>query len=138
MSRLTWNEYFQKITEDTALRSSSAKLKVGAVIVKDNRIISTGYNGFLAGVEHNPITDEDGHEINTVHAEMNAICDSAKRGVQINDASIYITHFPCIHCIKAILASGIKTIYYTSDYNNNELVYLLIEQTGGKATIVKL
>ena len=58
----------------------------------------------------------------TVHAEQNAIADCAGRGVSCNDSTIYITHYPCIHCLKLIIASGIKEIYYLSDYNNDPLV----------------
>lgn len=134
-SRPTWNEYFITVAYLISSRSSSKKLKVGAVIVKDNRIISTGYNGFFSGVEHNSIS-YNGHEINTIHAEMNAIDDSAKRGVSIKEGSIYVTHYPCIYCLKNIIGCGLKKIYYKEDYNNNKICELLIKQSGIK--IIKL
>ena len=90
-------------------------------IVKNKRIISQGYNGYLRGCPHKQYL-RDGHEMATVHAEQNAIADCAGRGVSCNDSTIYITHYPCIHCLKLIIASGIKEIYYLSDYNNDPLV----------------
>lgn len=121
MDRPTWNEYFKNIIKVTKSRSSCKRLQVGCVIVKDNRIISQGYNGFLPNCPHESIIVNN-HEIATVHAEMNAICDCANRGVCCKDAVIYITHYPCINCCKAILASGIKKIYYIEDYKNDDNV----------------
>merc|ERR1711934_1294954 len=112
----------------TASRSPSKKLKVGALIVKDNRIISSGYNGFPAGLPHISI-ERDNHEQNTIHAEQNAISDAAKRGVSVNESTIYITHYPCINCLKYILSSGISTIKYLHDYKNDEIIPKIIENT---------
>lgn len=133
--RLNWNEYFTLISHVVSLRSPSKKLKVGSVIVKNNRIISTGYNGFISGVEHVSI-NHNGHEINTIHAETNAIVDAAKRGVNINESEIYVTHYPCINCLKNIIGSGIKKIYYKKDYNNNNICKILIKQS--KIKIIKI
>lgn len=94
------------------------KLHVGSVIVRDNRLISMGYNGFIAGCPHVSHI-RDGHEQATIHSEINAICDCAKRGVTLNGAKIYITHYPCL---KTISSSGIVEIIYLEDYNNDELV----------------
>ena len=94
--RIDWQEYFMSLAFLVSMRSSCSRLHVGAVIVKDKRIISTGYNGFLAGLPHESII-RDNHEMATVHAEQNCITDCAKRGVSVSGASIYITHFPCIH-----------------------------------------
>jgi dCMP deaminase len=118
-SRPTWHEYYKKLVEITATRSACKKLHVGCIIVKDNRIISQGYNGYLAGAQHTQLI-RDGHELATVHAEQNALCDCAKRGVSCNEASAYITHYPCLNCLKLLIASGIKNIYYINDYNNDE------------------
>lgn len=119
--RLTWDGYFIAMAKLTSLRSPSQKLKVGAVIVLNNRIISTGYNGFFPGVPHKSI-EVDGHEVNTVHAEQNAIADAAKRGVSINGSTIYVTHYPCINCVKMIIASGINKVKYLSNYKNDPIV----------------
>ena len=105
----------------SSIRSPCHRLQVGCVIVKDNRMISMGYNGFLSGCPHTSIVD-NGHEQATVHAEINAISDAAKRGVSVNGSSAYITHFPCINCFKALASSGIKKIIYHSDYRNDPVV----------------
>lgn len=125
-NRIDWDEYFMSIAHLVSMRSPSTKLRVGAVIVKDSRIISTGYNGFPSGRSHTSISIHD-HEMNTIHAEINAICDAAKRGVEIDNSSIYITHYPCIHCLKSIISSGIKEIYYYQDYKNNEYSKKLLD-----------
>lgn len=122
MSRPTWDEYFKEIAEVTAKRSPCNRLHVGCVLVKNNRIVSQGYNGFLPGAEHVSIVRDD-HEQATVHAEQNAIADCAKRGVSCEDCIAYITHYPCIICCRMLLAAGIKNIKYINDHNNDELVY---------------
>tara|TARA_B110000261_G_C13071763_1_gene352478 strand:- start:30 stop:437 length:408 start_codon:yes stop_codon:yes gene_type:complete len=121
MDRPSWDEYFKKICLVTRERSSCHRLQVGCLLVKDNRIISQGYNGFLPGCPHKSIV-RNNHEQSTVHAEQNAICDCAKRGVNCNGSTAYITHYPCIICCKLLLASGIKEIKYIEDYKNDELV----------------
>ncbi len=122
MIRPSWDEYFKEITIVTSKRSSCTRLNVGCVLVKDNRIISQGYNGFLPGQPHESIV-RDNHEQATVHAEQNSICDCAKRGVSCHGATAYITHFPCIICCRLLIASGIKEIKYIYNYKNDDLVY---------------
>ncbi len=119
--RPTWDEYFKEIVQVTAKRSPCERLQVGCLLVKDNRIVSQGYNGFLPGCEHTSIV-RDGHEQATVHAEQNAIADCAKRGVSCADCTAYITHYPCIICCRMLLAAGITEIKYINDYRNDELV----------------
>jgi dCMP deaminase len=119
--RLNWDEYFAKIVSVTAERSSCHRLHVGCLLVKNNRIISQGYNGHLPGCKHESIV-RNNHEQATVHAEQNAICDCAKRGVSCEGATAYVTHYPCIICCRLLLASGIKQIRYLEDYKNDELV----------------
>jgi dCMP deaminase len=119
--RPSWDEYFKEIVQVTAKRSPCDRLQVGCLLVKDNRIVSQGYNGFLPGCEHQSIM-RDGHEQATVHAEQNAISDCAKRGVSCEDCTAYITHYPCIICCRILLAAGIKNIKYINNYNNDELV----------------
>lgn len=88
-----------------------------------------GYNGFLAGAPHSSCV-RDGHEIATVHAEQNAISDAARRGVSVNGATAYITHFPCVNCAKILISAGIKSVRYLHDYHNDDIVYRLFEESG--------
>ena len=125
--RPTWNDYFKEIVQVTAKRSPCNRLNVGCIFVKDNRIISQGYNGFLSGCEHRSIV-RDNHEQATIHAEQNALCDCAKRGVSSLDSIAYVTHYPCIICTRLMLASGIKKIYYINDYKNDDLVKYICNQ----------
>ena len=119
--RLSWDEYFAKIVDVTAERSSCDRLHVGCLLVKDNRIVSQGYNGFLPGCPHKSVV-RNNHEQATVHAEQNALCDCAKRGVSCAESIAYVTHYPCIICTRLLLASGISQIKYINDYKNDDLV----------------
>ena len=119
----------------TAKRSSCDRLHVGCILVKENRILSAGYNGYLPGCPHDSII-RDNHEMATVHAEQNAISYCAKKGISCEEADAYITHYPCLNCTKILLASGIKNIFYINDYKNDEIVKLLTEQK--KCIILKI
>ena len=127
MERLSWDEYFSKIVQVTSERSPCERLKVGCLLVNDNRIISQGYNGFLPGCPHKSII-RDNHEQATLHAEQNALIDCAKRGVSCKDATVYITHYPCIICCRLLLEAEVKEIKYLNDYKNDELVETFTEQ----------
>ena len=127
MERLSWDEYFSKIVKVTAERSPCERLQVGCLLVKENRIISQGYNGFLPGCPHESIV-RDNHEQATLHAEQNALMDCAKRGVSCEGCTAYVTHYPCIICARLLLAGGIKKINYLNDYKNDELVEKFTEQ----------
>ncbi len=133
--RPTWDEYFKEIVQSTSKRSPCSRLQVGCLLVKDNRIISQGYNGFLPGCIHKSVM-RDNHEQSTIHAEQNALCDCAKRGTSCNDSIAYITHYPCIICTRMLLAGGIKEIKYINNYNNDELVSYFCEQLNVK--IIKI
>lgn len=131
--RINWHDYFMSQTQLLSLRSTCTRLKVGATIVKDNRVISSGYNGSVSGEEHCIDVGcllEDGHCIRTIHAEINAILQCSKFGVSTEGASIYVTHFPCVHCSKSIVQAGIKNIFYSEDYKNHAYSEYLFEQTG--------
>ena len=132
-SRLTFDEMFKNILLATAHRSPCHRLQVGCVLVKDKRIISQGYNGFLPGAAHKSVV-RNNHEQATVHAEQNAICDCAKRGVSCEGATAYITHYPCLICTRLLLASGIKQIKYINDYKNDELVKTFSDQCSVEIT----
>lgn len=131
--RISWNDYFMKAATLASVRSPCDRLKVGCVLVKNNRLISMGYNGFLAGTDHRSIV-RWGHEQATIHAEINAITDAAKRGVSIDDSVAYITHYPCINCFKALASSGVKKIYYQVDYKNDPF----IEELGYGISLIKV
>ena len=134
-NRPSWEEYFCSLTNLASSRSPCTRLKVGCIIVKDNRIIAQGYNGYLPGAEHKQILIND-HEVGTVHAEQNAISDCAKRGVSCNNSTAYITHYPCINCIKILCASGISNIKYMNDYKNDDLIKYFADQSN--VTIEKI
>lgn len=133
--RPTWDEYFKEIVQVTARRSPCERLHVGCLLVKDNRIISQGYNGFLPGLDHRSIV-RDGHEQATVHAEQNCMADCARRGTSCDGCTAYITHYPCIICCRIMLAAGIKTIKYIHEYRIDPLVEHFIREIG--ATIMKI
>ncbi|UUV99041.1 ComE operon protein 2 [Vagococcus luciliae] len=137
--RIPWDQYFMAQSLLLSLRSTCKRLSVGATIVRDRRIIAGGYNGSVTGDVH--CIDEgcylvDGHCVRTIHAEMNAILQCAKFGVETDGAEIYVTHFPCLQCTKMILQAGIKTIHYLKDYRNDDYAMKLIKQAG--ATIDKV
>ena len=134
--RLSWDAYFAEIVEVTAKRSSCERLHVGCVLVKNNRIVSQGYNGFLPGCPHTSIV-RNNHEQATVHAEQNAICDCAKRGVSCEGATAYVTHYPCIICCRLLLAAGIKEIRYINDYKNDDLVKVFSDQLNVRLIKIK-
>tara|TARA_B100001287_G_C22673354_1_gene526422 strand:+ start:1571 stop:2023 length:453 start_codon:yes stop_codon:yes gene_type:complete len=127
--RLDWKFYFAKIAEVTSERSSDQRLKVGCVLVKDNRICATGYNGNLPGVDNDLSLMINNHDVYKCHAEQNAIFDCAKRGVSIDKSICYVTHRPCLQCYKSLVSSGVSKIYYINDYKNDHSVDSLIKVT---------
>ena len=115
----------------------ATRAKVGAVIVRDKNILATGYNGAPAGMPHctdvgcliyeskTPNGETEQNCFRTIHAEMNAIAQAAKNGASIKDGAIYITHTPCIHCLKVLVNTGIKEIHYEKPYKLHTLGELL-------------
>lgn len=141
MERISWDQYFMAQSHLLALRSTCTRLTVGATIVRDKRIIAGGYNGSIAGGDH--CVDKgcyviDHHCVRTIHAEMNALLQCAKFGVPTTEAEIYVTHFPCLQCTKAIIQAGIKTVYYAKDYKNHPYALELFEQANVKVEQVEL
>ncbi|PLX48985.1 MAG: cytidine deaminase [Desulfobulbaceae bacterium] len=125
--RPSWHEYFLSITEHVAQRSTCTRRKVGAIIVRDKRIIATGYNGVPAGIRHcdmvGCLRDElqvpsgERHELcRGLHAEQNAIVQASTLGVSIEGASLYCTNMPCSICSKMLINAKIRTIYYVHGY----------------------
>jgi len=122
--RADWFEYFMAIAEEVATRSTCDRRHVGAVIVRDKVILSTGYNGSLRGAPHCDEVGHDmdnGHCVRTVHAEANAVAQAAKNGVNINNSEIYVTASPCLNCFKLIANSGINIIYYKEFYRDERI-----------------
>jgi len=133
MSRISWHQYFMAQSHILALRSTCTRLTVGATIVRDKRIIAGGYNGSIAGGDHcidNGCYVIDNHCIRTIHAEMNALLQCAKFGVPTAGAEIYVTHFPCLQCCKALIQAGIKAVYYAENYKNHPYAIELFQQSG--------
>ena len=135
--RPSWHQYFMTITRQVAERSTCNRAKVGAVIARDKNILATGYNGSPAGLPHctdvgcliytsrTPSGEAEENCFRTIHAEINAIAQAAKNGAIIRDADIYITHTPCIHCMKGLINTGIRRIYYERPYKLHTLEELL-------------
>lgn len=133
MERITWDQFFLAQCHLLALRSTCTRLAVGAVVVRDRRIIAGGYNGSISGGDH--CIDQgcyvvDNHCVRTIHAEMNALLQCAKYGVSVSGADLYVTHFPCLPCTKSIIQSGISRLYYAMDYKNNSYAIELLKQAG--------
>jgi dCMP deaminase len=127
--RLNWDDYFMSIALLASQRSPCERLQVGSVIVKNNRLISMGYNGYIPGAPHISRV-KDNHEQSIIHSEINAITDCAKRGASLENGKIYVTHYPCINCFRSIAACGIKEIMYLNEYKNDPIVNELANDSG--------
>jgi len=129
--RKPWNEYFMEQAKMVATRATCDRLQVGAIIVRDKRIIATGYNGSIAGDDHchdvgcKVVGD---HCVRTIHAESNAILQCARFGVTTEAAGIYITHFPCLQCTKQIIQAGIASVYYAEPYRMDRYSLELLDR----------
>jgi len=122
--RASWDEYFMNIARVVSSRSTCDRKFVGAVIVRDKTILSTGYNGSIRGMPHCSEVGhmmEEGHCVATIHAESNAILQAAKNGVSIDESSIYVTASPCWNCFKQVANSGIRRIVYGEFYRDNRI-----------------
>lgn len=127
MTRPSWDEYFMQITHLVAERSTCLRRKVGALIVKDKRILTTGYNGPPSGLKHcleigclrekmNIPSGQRQELCRGLHAEQNAIIQAAIMGVRMDGATLYCTTFPCVTCAKMLINANIKKIIYASGY----------------------
>ncbi len=162
--RLSWHKTFLNITAQIAARSTCERLQVGAILVKDTRIISMGYNGVPSGHQHcidyckeiynnNSDYDRDYSVYdefkrskdfldmhykfsvdNEIHAEMNAILYAAKNGVSTEGTDLYVSYSPCINCAKSILQAGIKNVYYSYDYDRGTKGTDFLESNGVECT----
>ncbi len=140
MKRPSWDEYFLEIASVVAGRSTCLRRKVGAVLVKDRRLLTTGYNGAPAGLKHchevgclrqeRNIPSGERHELcRGLHAEQNAIIQGALHGVSIKGATIYCTHHPCSVCAKMLINSGIEKVILKDAYPD-ELARQLFAEAG--------
>jgi len=119
--RSSWDEYFMQIARQVATRATCDRKHVGAVLVRDRTILSTGYNGSIRGLPHCDDVGhlmENGHCVATVHAEANAIIQAAKNGVRIEGATIYTSASPCWSCFKLIANSGSVRIVFGEFYRD--------------------
>jgi dCMP deaminase len=138
MTRPSWPEYFMEITRLVAKRSTCLRRQVGAVLVKDKRILATGYNGAPSGMRHcgeigclreeSLIPSGERHELcRALHAEQNVIIQAAFHGIPICGSILYCTNKPCVICSKMIINAGIKKIYYEEGYEDTLADQMLAE-----------
>lgn len=143
--RPSWDEYFMKLANEVATRTTCMRRAVGAVIVKDNRILATGYNGVPSGLRHCRETGCLRQELGIpsgqrneicrgLHAEQNAIIQAAKYGPLINGAKIYVNTQPCVVCAKMLINAGIDEIIYQNPYPD-DLSMALLEESGIKVRV---
>jgi dCMP deaminase len=131
--RISFDEMFLRMALLTSERATCSRLKVGAVIVQDKHMIAQGYNGSASGEEHCIEVGclmKSGHCVRTIHSEQNALLQCAKLGVSSKGAKLYCTHFPCLHCAKSIVTSGITEVIYLYDYKNDTYAEELFEKAG--------
>ena len=143
--RPSWDEYFVEIARQVATRSTCLRRSVGALIVRDKRILSTGYNGAPRGLEHCDVVgclreklgipSGQRQEIcRGLHAEQNAIIQAALHGVSVEGGTIYVTHQPCITCAKMIINSGIVRVVCANAYPD-ELARQMLDEAGVELTV---
>ncbi|GMA50517.1 hypothetical protein GCM10025857_18740 [Alicyclobacillus contaminans] len=118
-TRMSWEEFFATQSRVMALRSTCPRLAVGCVIVRDKRMIASGYNGSIVGDVH--CVDVgckivDGHCVRAIHAEQNALLQCARFGISTEGADLYVTHLPCLQCTKSIIQAGIRRVFYETPY----------------------
>jgi len=140
MVRPSWDAYFMEITNLVSQRSTCSRRRVGAVLVKDKRILATGYNGAPSGLPHcldvgclreqNNIPSGQRHELcRGLHAEQNVIIQAARDGIPIQGATLYCTTRPCVICAKMIINANIDVVYYAEGYAD-ELADLMLHEAG--------
>ena len=138
--RPSWNQYFMSITRMVATRSTCLRRHVGAILVKEKRILATGYNGAPAGLKHcievgclrekASIPSGTRHELcRALHAEQNVIVQAAYHGISIAGSTLYCTIKPCVICSKMLINAGIERIYFDEDYKD-DLADAMLEEAG--------
>lgn len=140
MARPSWDEYFMAITDQVAERATCTRRHIGAILVKDKRILATGYNGVPAGLAHCSevgclrerlgIPSGTQHELcRGIHAEQNAVIQAARHGIAIDGATCYCTHQPCVLCAKILINAGVREIVYRESYPD-ELSQEMLAEAG--------
>ncbi|HVP57433.1 MAG TPA: cytidine/deoxycytidylate deaminase family protein [bacterium] len=140
LSRPSWDEYFISIARLVSSRSTCLRRHVGAVVVKDKRLLSTGYNGAPQGFAHcaevgcirqrEEIPPGERHELcRGIHAEQNAIVQAAAFGVSIKDSTLYCTHFPCVLCTKLLINAGVRRLVVAETYPDR-LSHGMLQEAG--------
>jgi dCMP deaminase len=143
--RPSWDQYFMEMARLVSTRSTCARKHVGAVLVRDKRVLATGYNGSLAGQPH---CDEVGHDLvkladgtenclRASHAEQNSISQAAKQGMSVQGSTAYVNTFPCWPCAKLLISSGIARILFDDNYRNDARVIEACRQSGVELAQVK-
>jgi len=138
IQRPSWDKYFMNIANEVAKRSTCERAQVGAVIVKEKRILTTGYNGSPRGLPHCSEVGclmDNGHCVRTLHAEQNAIIQAALHGIITEGATIYVTYQPCFLCAKMIINAGLVRIVYDKEYPDDRSREFL-EQAGVKLIVL--
>jgi dCMP deaminase len=138
--RPTWDDYFINIAKAVAERSTCDRAHVGAVLVREKRILTTGFNGSPAGLDHCDQIGHllvEGHCVRTIHAETNAIIQAALHGVSTNGSTCYVTHFPCINCTKSLINAGVDHVVYLNNYRVDEDALNFFRQAGVKLTQIE-
>jgi len=132
--RPSWNQYFMNITKLVAQRSTCLSRQVGAIAIKDKRILATGYNGQISGAPHckKCLRKESQSGSNLfacrgIHAEMNILTQAAQHGINLSNATIYVLIKPCNVCFKMLANAKVKQIIYLQDYNDKITDDLIIE-----------
>src|SRR5512142_2464948 len=123
-ARVSWDQYFMNIAREVSTRSTCDRKHVGAVIVRDRMILTTGYNGSIRGLDHCDDVGhlmEEGHCVRTVHAEANAIVQATRTGARLDGAGIYVTASPCFGCFKLIANSGLTRIAFGEFYRDERI-----------------
>lgn len=140
-SRLSWDEYFLQISDLVSTRATCDRLYAGAILVRDRKVISTGYNGSPQGTPHCDKVGHrivNGHCVRTVHAEVNAVNQAAYHGISTKDAALYTNYLPCEYCVKSLINAGIKKVVCRGLYRNIDQPYVRKLLRQAKVKLVKL
>lgn len=133
MSRPSWPSYFMEIAHVVSKRGTCDRKRVGAILVVNNHIVSTGYNGSIPGLPHCDDVGhdmKDGHCVRTMHAEANAVAQAALLGRSLKDAALYCNTFPCWNCYKLLATAGVTEVYFDDEYRKDERVVEAAKATG--------
>lgn len=148
-SRPSWDDYFISLMHEVGQRGTCDRGKSGCIIVRDNRILTTGYVGSSPGMPHcdeaghliKKVMDENGkmkeHCVRTIHAEQNAICQAARHGISIKDATLYCKMEPCRTCAQMIIAVGISRVVAYRRYHAAQDTRNLFQNAGVAMTVIK-